>query len=48
VPFRARAFCTQAARQQVANKLLGLYLTLLLRELQVQPAQQAQVRLYQE
>jgi hypothetical protein len=44
VPFRARAFCSQSQRQQVANKLLGAYLTLLLGELQVQPQQQQQVR----
>jgi hypothetical protein len=44
VPFRARSFCSQSQRQQVANRLLGLYLTLLLRELRVPPALQTQVR----
>jgi hypothetical protein len=43
VPFKSRSFCTRAQRQQVANKLLGLYLTALLRELRVPPAQQTQV-----
>jgi hypothetical protein len=43
VPYRARAFCTQSQRQQVANKLLGGYLLLLLKELHVDARQQEQV-----
>lgn len=43
VPFKSRSFCTQSQRQQVTNKLLGLYLTALLKELQVPPAKQPQV-----
>lgn len=43
VPFRPRSFCTQQQRQQVANKLLGSYLVLLLKELSVEPSQQTQV-----
>jgi len=45
VPFRARSFCTQQQRQQVANKLLGGYLVLLLQELSVEPGKQQKVRL---
>lgn len=44
VPFRARSFCTQQQRQQVANKLLGSYLVLLLQELSVEPGKQKEVR----
>lgn len=43
VPFRARAFTPQQQRQQVVSKLLGSYLVLLMKELQVQPQQQQQV-----
>lgn len=43
VPYKPRAFCTQQQRQQVANKLLGSYLVLLLKELVVPPEQQRQV-----
>lgn len=44
VPFRARAFCTQQQRQQVAGRLLGGQLVLLLQELRVPPQQQELVR----
>jgi hypothetical protein len=44
VPYRARSFCTQQQRQQVAGRLFGLQLVLLLQELQVPPQQQEQVR----
>jgi hypothetical protein len=44
VPFRARAFCTQAQRQAGVNKLFGPYLLLLLQELGVPAGQQEQVR----
>jgi hypothetical protein len=43
VPYKARAFCTQQQRQQVAGKLFGLQLVLLLQELRVPPQQQEQV-----
>lgn len=43
VPFKARAFCTQQQRQQVASRLFGSHLVLLLQELKVPPAQQEQV-----
>jgi hypothetical protein len=43
VPYKARAFCTQQQRQQVAGRLFGLQLVLLLQELRVPPQQQEQV-----
>jgi hypothetical protein len=43
VPYKARSFCTQQQRQQVAGKLFGLQLVLLLGELRVPPQQQEQV-----